>query len=287
MLLLSCALAGVHSTREALPSRTIERPVVLPRGWTELQLTTVRGRATTGFEADGSRRPLEVPWTTWTTSASLEMGLAPGWSMFASLPFVVSQARTRQLGFSTSEIGTRLGIGRPAPHRSVAFELRGRLPLGFSGGSLESGRLPLTTGTGDLVLAGLARLGWNGLVLDARVEAWHRFGGTPRWTSERFRPGQRARISGSVRVQAGPLVLGPTGAFQADDAVRVEGQRVAGSAGWQLEGGFDLSLELTRGVMVRGALATVARGEDETWAWLPDVDPVRRTDLELGAVVRW
>ena len=245
----------MYSTREPLPARTIERPVVLPKGWTELTERVEHGFARRGFDDDGRATPLEQRWSTWTATTTLRLGLAPGFELFAAVPVVHSRFRVDQLGFGTSVIGGRYGFHGDAPSRSVAVELAGRLPLGFTEGSLTQGALPTSTGNVDLTLAVLGRFGWNGLVLDGRIEGWQRFAERPAWTSSRFRPGRRLDTEGSVRIQAGPLVFGPHARGSLRERAHVDGAPT-GVGGVTLALGGLVALELTRGVELFGVDAS-------------------------------
>ncbi|MEZ4317916.1 MAG: hypothetical protein R3F61_10450 [Myxococcota bacterium] len=290
---------GVRSSREPLPSRENERSIVLPKGWTELEVGVDHSVAAAAWSSRGRSVPLDVPWRTDTVQVGVRYGVAPGWELFGSLPWTRATGYVLQTGFGTGEIGGRFALHRnEAPFGSVGLEVAGRVPVGFDGGSLEvPGRVPLTTGTGDLRMAVDARRGMDGLLFLTRVEAVHRFAGRVGWRDGRVKPGDQGSVDVEVLVQAGPLALGPGARAVGRLAVRAadpgpggsEGalQRVDGSAGASVDVGGRALLHLTRGVELEGRLRWSVVGEDDTFVRLDEVHPAKARVAGLSARVRW
>jgi hypothetical protein len=291
---------GVRTSREPLPSREIEKSVVLPKGWTELELDLARASARDAWGSDGRPVPLDAPWRTTRAAATVRYGLAPGWEVFGTLPLVVAEPTPDtpvQTGFSTVEVGSRVALERSeAPFHSVAVAVVGRLPLGFAGGDLDGGaRVPLTTGTGDVQLQLAARRAWSGLRFEVGLTAMHRFAGDVRWVNGgaggRVKPGDVATAGGEVLVQAGPLAFGPAIRAVARAAVRVDDGGilvpVRRSGGGSVDTGGRLLVHLTRGVELEARLAWVVVGEDRDFVRLDELHPARTRTGALAARVRW
>lgn len=293
---VASALAGLgpHSSREPLPSRELERASIVPKGWTEIEFDLEHARADAAWSAEGDPLPLAVIRSSWTASAGLRVGIAPGWEVFANLPWHRVDAFVVQQGVGTVEVGTRVSVVREeAPNRSVVMEFAARLPLGADGpiGSIDDvragpdgGRLPLTVGTGDLVLAALGRRAFGPMLVDGRLEVVRRFAGRPAWHGGRFEPGDTAGASARVLLQVGPTAWGPTGELVGSGPVRSAGPGdplipVRGTGGARADAGGEVLLQLTRGLELQGSYERSLIGEDDAFAWVPSVHPLRERRL--------
>ncbi|MCB9674934.1 MAG: hypothetical protein H6737_07450 [Alphaproteobacteria bacterium] len=285
---------GVRSSREPLPSREVERSVVLPKGWTELDLSADLASATKSWDADGAPALLEVPWRTQTVAAGVRYGVAPGVELFGTLPWRRASGYVVQTGFATAEVGGRLALERSeAPFHSVGLEVAGRVPIGFDGGSLETpGKVPFATGTGDLRLAVDARRGMDGLLFRGRVEAMRRFAGRVGWRDGRVKPGDQAAAEAEVLVQAGPIAFGPSarGVVRGPVRTAAPGESlfpVRGSAGTNVDVAGRLLVHLTRGAELEGRLGWAVLGQDDTFVRLDELHPARSHTAGASVRARW
>lgn len=285
---------GVRTSREPLPSREIERSVVLPKGWTQLELGIARSVATQAWDETGGAVPLEVPWRSTSVAIGVRYGLAPGWEMFGELPWRASTGWVAQQGFGTAEIGTRFALERSeAPFHSIALEFAGRAPIGFDGGSLEvPGPVPITTGTGDLRVAVGGRRAVEGVLFRGRLEATRRFAGRVGWSEGWVKPGDQGAAEVEVAVQAGPLLLGPSVRGVARGPVRTGDSRgslfpVRTSAGANVDLSLRLLLQLTRGLELEGRLSRAVLGQDDQFVFLDELNPAKSRVTGLKLRVGW
>lgn len=271
---------GPRTSREPLPAREVERALVAPKGWTALGVGLERANASEGWSADGDPTPLAAPWTRWTVDLTVRHGLAPGWDVFASVPWHRSDAFERQGGVGTARVGTRLSVQRAeAPNRSVAVELAADAPLGASRGAAPSlasgptaGVLPLTPGTGALRLGLLGRRAVDGLLLDGAVTGVVRPAGRPLWHPGRIDPGDGLEARAAIGLQAGPVLAGPTGELVARGPVRtapIGGTLVPVPRSAGVEGtlGARVLLQVSRGFELDGCVRRVVLGQDDGFVY--------------------
>ncbi|MBT3219188.1 MAG: hypothetical protein HN348_08865, partial [Proteobacteria bacterium] len=152
--------------RDPLPNREVERPVVLPKGWMELNLG-VDGKVGVGvWNSQGRRQRFDGERFGYlTTSAQLRCGLLPRSELWWKAGFHrASFAGHSALSVQDPSFGVRwLLYRREAPATSVAIEVGGKAPFGRETTSdyLEhQATLPgfsFSTGTPDVWVGPLVR----------------------------------------------------------------------------------------------------------------------------------
>ena len=176
---LLLVVAASAADRDPLPAREIERPLVLPRGWTRL-----------GFDL---RLQPEGRVRRDTGSLAVAVGVLPRAELYVVAPVV--RARTSELavvGAGDPVIGARMSLWRAEPpNRSVALDLWFRAPHGAAPDGVPLGESVATAAASVVARAELSGLGLDGAV-----------GGLLRG------PAAGALVRGRAFVQAGPLVPG-------------------------------------------------------------------------------
>ncbi len=238
---------GVKTMREPLPAHEVERSLLLPKGWLELELAYDRHNGTGAWSPDGAREPFDhANWVYQTERATLTYGLSHQIELSWSVP--MHQARltndllltdTKDASLGDPRIGlkyelidrdrpTAIGSNEPlAPlDHSVAllFEYKGpagkETPGTYIGGPLNVSGFVFTTGTPDLSIALAGRKQLGPIALDASLGYVKRFSGVTQYLIElenlqfsgRIKPGDQIKADAKVLLQAGPVV--PFGDFQ-------------------------------------------------------------------------
>lgn len=232
---------GVKAMRESLPAHEVERSLLLPKGWLELDLAYDLHHGIGQWTPDGERDLFEnADWTYQTERATISYGLAHRWELYWSMQMHQAHLTNSALGTDIADgslgdphIGARIelidrdpppaiGSNEPIPPRdhSVALELDYKAPAGkespgtYIGGPNNVSGFVFTTGTPDLSigLAGKKQLGPIGLT--GRVAYVKRFSSVVQYLVEtenlqfsgRMKPGDQMKAAVDLAVQAGPAV---------------------------------------------------------------------------------
>lgn len=309
---------GPKSSREVMPAREIERPLDLPRGWSEFELSHDVKMATGAWGSDGSIDPFEdARWTYHTTNIRWTYGVSRRSDMQWDIPFITGHLRNDKLGTNTTAIS--LGDIRfryryrlyetEAPLTSVIAEgeLKGpsgrETPGSYQGGPNQISTFVNSTGTWDAYLGIAAKRQVGPLAFTGRLGYQRRFSGLAGFLVEteqnqflgRFKPGDRITAEVDVTGQVGPVALSLRPRFRNRASTRVgvtadtwynpgaDLKKVEGSNGNELDLGAQLTLNATRGfdVHLRGNLPLM--GEDLQFFPLEDIHPTY--GLTLGAAV--
>lgn len=238
---------GVKTMREPLPTKEVERSLILPKGWLQLELAYDHHVGTGAWTADGKKRPFEnASWTYETQRARISYGLSPQFELYWELPFHEGHLTNDALGTDIRDGGMydpRIGVKyelvqrdpsaplgsdvRPEPgNTSVAILVDYKGPAGkespgtYIGGPLNMSGFVFTSGTPDLTVGIAAKQQVGPLALTGRVDYVHRFGGVVQYLVEldqlqflgRMKPGDQVKVDAKAELQAGPLV--PYGELQ-------------------------------------------------------------------------
>ena len=232
---------GVKTMREPLPAHTVERSLLLPKGWLQLDLAYDLHHGTGAWSPDGEVVPFEhADWTYQTERATVSYGLTHQIELSWSIPVHQAHLTNDLLLTDTKDwspgdpvIGMKYelldrdpppAIGSNEPRapldHSLALEFAYKAPAGkespgtYIGGPLNVSGFVFTTGTPDLsmVLAGRKQLGPIGL--DGRIGYVRRFSAVTQYLIElenlqflgRIKPGDQIKTEVRFMVQAGPVV---------------------------------------------------------------------------------
>lgn len=228
-----------RTSREALPAREIERPLVLPKGWTELRVQLQRGRG------EGPDLPLRLT----TAATTIIHGLLPGHHVRLTAPWHQAQGGgMRATGPGDVQIGWRTSLlRREPPNQAVALELSWTAPS-----APDASEIPLGTGTPELTAALSGRRQLGGLGLTAWASATRRFPGRSGITElQMLDPGDRADLAVEALLQLAPLVVAAEPRLIARRSARVDDQTVDdGGVGAVL--GLRATLQVTRAFDLEG-----------------------------------
>jgi hypothetical protein len=232
---------GVKTMREPLPAHEVERSLLLPKGWLELNLAYDHHLGVGAWSADGQREPFDdARWVYQTERATVTYGLSHQLELMWSVPVHQAHLTNERLGTDTKDmslgdprVGLRfefidrdpppaLGSNEPrAPLKhSAALELEWKSPAGkespgtYIGGPLNVSGFVFTTGTPDLTVAVVGRRQFGPIALDGRLGYVKRFSGVTQYLIElenlqfsgRIKPGDQIRLDAKVLLQAGPVV---------------------------------------------------------------------------------
>jgi hypothetical protein len=298
-LLISLASATPHvpTSREPLPAREVERPVVLPRGWSQLQMA-IRWRKVEALWNGGAANHQIT-----TFEPEVRHGLARGVDVGIVVPAHVVDRPTRR-SFGPAE---RSSLGDPAllvhlallrtepPNSSIALALHHSSP---------AGGLPHTLGAPATRAALVARRQVGGIGITADAGYQRRWAAPARWLPPSLQEdgpnpvvalGDVVDLSVEILLQGGPLVLALRPSYQATQATRlgrgpvvfpaetflpvVEGGTSQSDLGWRVttvaSRGLSLSMMAEHPLHGRAGLffplERISPGRATTWASRVDV----------------
>jgi hypothetical protein len=247
---------AIKTMREPLPTREVERSLLLPKGWLQLDLAYDHHIGTGAWSSVGDKDMFETAtWAYDTQRVRISYGLSPQWNLWWEVPFHEGHLTNDALGtdlhdggLNDPRVGAKfellqrdppppLGVDvRPEPRKSsVSLEAEYKGPAGnespgtYIGGPLNQSGLIFTTGTPDLQLGIAAKTQLGPLALTGRVDYMHRFGGVVQYLVEleelqflgRIKPGDQLKVDAKVEVQAGPLVPYADARFTRRDTTRI------------------------------------------------------------------
>lgn len=300
LLLVMCligpasSVANASPSREWLGARPVERPLVLPRGWTEAAVGWERHRATGSYGADGQPTQWQSPMRTRELTASVRIGVAPRVEVNALAGLARSAIEDQALaGLAVAEVGVRVRLLQQAlPLSSLTTAVTYQLPVGLNVPArtqvASPSRSDLALGRGASAFRPALRLRrqYGALRLDAGVvgelvlPAFIQQGST------------RVDWGDGVGLETGGLFqIGPVGFTATLTAVRWGDDRVGdvrvASAGWQVhvEGGGVISLNRSIDIVV--VLHHGLRGRPTWFSGSPDLSATPGPRRSVSAVVRW
>ncbi len=246
----SAGMFGEKTMRQPLPTQAVERSLILPRGWVEVQLDFEQKTSTSSWNSDGSRDQWQHSrWSYRTQRATFTLGFAKRANLWFDFP--VHQARLtqdregvaadQQTDIRDASIGDpRAGwiielFNQESPTASVAFEgwykgaAANEAPGTYIGGPLNVNGFVFTTGTPDVYLGFGAKKQLGPLGLEAHAGYKHRFSATVQYLIElensqfagRMKPGHQFLVDTKVQLQLGPVApyVGSRGLTRGEAAV--------------------------------------------------------------------
>lgn len=316
-------LFGPKSSREVMPAREVERPLDLPRGWSEFTLSHDVKLGTGGWSPDGQVVPFEhASWTWHTSLLRWRFGLTRRSDIQWDLPFHVGRLTNDELGtnLTAGNLGDirftyryRLYEAEDAPMTAVVVEASLEGPTGretpgtYRGGPQQMSTILTTSGSWDAYLGVAARRQVGPLRFTGRAGYMRRFSGLTQFVVEiengqfagRFKPGDRVQASVEVLGQIGPVAVAasPRFAYRAATKAGVtsntwynpgsEMTAYPNSDGIELDLDANIIVNATRGfdIILQGSLPLV--GEDLQFFPLEDVHPTYGPTLGGAVEVRF
>ena len=235
--------------RAPLPRQAIERGLLLPRGWVELELDANRKTATANWSADGEREEWnDATFQYQTERVQLSMGYGGRLEFWLALPFhqasltnssieAAGNGPTKAGSIGDPRVGWRYLLfdgGGPQVSQGV-FEFEYKGPTAnesagsFIGGPNNFNTFVFTTGTPDAYVGLMGKFQFGPLAVSPRAGYTRRFSSTVQYLIElenfqflgRMKPGDLFTASLKVEAQAGPLNLFATPDFRYRGATRV------------------------------------------------------------------
>lgn len=282
--------------RAPLSAVEVERALVIGRGWLEFGLGADVKPATGQWSADGEAVPFDdARWLYTTQRLDIRYGIARRGELWWSVPFHYVRLQNERLGTDTSDFGIgdpkmgwrREWIRKDAPTRSVITDLEFKVPAGgespgtYIGGPNAMTGFILSTGTADAGLSVRGKQQIGPAAVTAGVGYLHRFSGVVQYAIEtdqqqflgRFKPGDELRVSVEPAVQIGPVHVAAEALFRHRQASMVGTtsggllpdahlKPIAETDGVSLDVKPAVTLNLTRGVDIQGAVGIPLMGED-------------------------
>lgn len=300
---------GPKSSREVMPAREIERPLDMPRAWSEFTLGHTVKLGTGAWSPDGEVEPFEnARWTYHTTLIRWRYGLARRSEMAWDVPIHVGNLKNDVLGTNTTSASVgdirfryiyQLYESDEAPMTSAVVEAELKGPTGretpgtYVGGPNQVSNFIFSTGTWDFYLGVAGKKQVGPAAFTGRLGYQRRFSGNTQFVVEttenqfvgRFKPGDRLVGEIEAMGQLGPvaLALRPTFMLRGPTKMGVTAKNwfnpgqdlvaIEDSDGWSLDLNGQLTLNATRGFDVHLQGSFPLRGEDLQLFPLEDIHP--------------
>ena len=302
-----------------LPTRQVERALVLPKGWVQVTLEA-RAKWSEGwrdeagtFQAYGD----DTQWFHSQYSLRIEQGFSSHWMPYLDIPYVVSSLRLSDDTITTASLGdahTGL-VWQPVLDRPwrLGLQVDMKAPTGlewpgdFIGGAFNTSSFLTGTGTTNLGVFARGRVGNSLVALDARVGYILKFPGIVGYVVEPdgfgngwIDPGDALLVEGGALLQLGDaLLVRAEGSYSArgDYRVGTSGESVW-SVAWQpladggrfLDARVEASYEFSpRCGVVIGASKDLLGSDTRSFAHLglEEFSPQPGLSADLGLVARW
>jgi hypothetical protein len=308
-----------RTMRDALPTREIERNLVLGKGWLELSLINEFKQAEGYWDADGKPQDFEhASWLYSTQKAAIRYGITRRTELFWTLPTHYVHLKNDELGTDTRQFG----IGDPvfgyvhelyrsaAPTTSIAARVWYKAPAGnespgnYIGGPNTFSSVVMTTGTPDLGGAVEGKRQFGPAALKVGVGYVHRIPRVVMYLIEtensqfqaRIKPGDLLHYDAEAMLQLGPAVLRSAWRFTQRDKTLIGTatnglfadknlKPVEDSDGVSVDMTNGVLIQLSRGVDLGFDISVPLQGEDLQFFPIEDIHPTRgntyMTALEL------
>lgn len=313
---------GPKSSREVMPAREVERPLDLPRGWTEFTLSHQVKLGTGKWSPDGEMVPFDsARWTYHTTTLEWRFGMSRRAEIGWDVPFHIANLTNDKLGTDT----TAASIGdvrfryryriyeEEAPMTALVAELEIKGPTGretpstYTGGPLQVSNFVFTSGQWDVYAGVAGRRQIGPLALTARLGYERRFSGLAQFVIEtndnqfvgRIKPGDRIHANIEAMIQLGPFAIAARPVFTHRQVTKLgvtaknwlnpgaDLSPVETSDGWALDLEGQLTFNATRGFDVHLTGALPLRGEDLMFFPIEDIHPTYGPTLGGAVEVRF
>lgn len=309
--------------RAPLPRQAIERGLLMPRGWVELELDYARKNATANWTADGEKREWEnSSFLYQTETAKISMGYGSRLEFWFAMPFhQASITSTLGDGFTTS--GTSMGDprvgwtfllydggGSTVTQGAVEFMYKG--PAGnesagsYIGGPQNFNTFVFTTGTPDAYLGFVGKYQMGPIAITPRFGYARRFSGPVQYLVElqnfqftgRIKPGDLLTASLKVEAQGGPVNLWARPDFRYRGETRMGTTSpgwspnkyldpLAGSDGFNLDVAAGAELNVSRSLDVGFYANIPLMGQDFQFFPIEDLHPTAGVTLGGNLEVRY
>ena len=320
----SSAIAGGFegkTMRDPFSNRSVERGLVLGKGWFQISLGSNYKLSTGEWDANGEKVDwASTSWTYTTQHLDIHYGITRNvelsWKMTSHYVALVNpdlDTDINQYSIGDPEFGVKYQLLRSnAPLTSAIVyanykaPLANEMPGNYVGGPNSFSSFVMTTGTPDLAigLAGKKQFGPAALTLD--IANVHRFSGLASYAIEtdmnqfqiRVKPGNIFRIDAVAEGQAGPINLNGGVLYQKRAAFQI-GPTSAGffpnknleavqdSDGWSLDAKAGVTLNVFQTLDVKANALIPIRGEDFLFFPLEDVHPTTGTVYSGELVYRF
>ncbi|MCO4744369.1 MAG: hypothetical protein KC912_06235 [Proteobacteria bacterium] len=264
----AAAQAQPKRSRAPLSALEVERGLVLPKGWVEIEVVHASGKVRGEWTSTGTVEPVDAEWTQHRQVLRTRFGVAPRLEAFAFLPIHQAHTDGFQAAVGDAGAGVRWEVfSTDLPTTSLAIE------SGFSGASGPEPRAlpgryerenPLTFngGTPSVWLAMALRRQVGPLVVGLRAGRRVLFPGVVGHSVGEMDLGDQWRASGTVLLQGGPLVLAASPSWVFRGQTRFRGQAVPDSEGHDVRLLMRAEVHVSRGFEVGFLSDLHLRGED-------------------------
>ena len=306
----SSAFAGGFegkTMRDPFSNRSVERGLVLGKGWFQIGLGSSYKLSTGAWDANGEQVDwATTAWTYTTQHFNLRYGITRNvelnWKMkshYVALANTDLGTDISQYGIGDPEFGVKYQLLRSnAPLTSVIVysnykaPLANEMPGNYVGGPNSFSAFVLTTGTTDLANGIAAKKQFGPAALTVDLGYVHRFSGLASYAIEtdmnqfqiRVKPGNIVRVDAVAEGQLGPVNINAGALYQKRSAFQI-GTTSAGifpnrnlepvldSDGWSLDAKAGVTLNVFQTLDVNVAALVPIRGEDLLFFPLEDVHP--------------
>jgi len=310
-----------RTMRDALPTREIERNLVLGKGWLELSLINEIKQADGYWDADGKAKDFEsATWLYSTQKAAVRYGIARRAELFWTVSTHYVHLKNDKLGTDTQQFG----IGDPvfgythelyrsmAPTTSIAAKVWYKAPAANEspgnhiGGPNTFSSVNMTTGTPDLGGALEAKRQLGPTALRVGVGYVHRIPRVVMYLIEtensqfqaRIKPGDLVHYDAEAMLQIGPAVLRSAWRITQRDKTLIGTATDGLFADQNLKpvGDSDgVSVDMTNGVLIQVSnnvdlgfdMSVPLQGEDLQFFPIEDIHPTRGTTYMTALELRY
>lgn len=310
LLFSSSAIAGGFegkTMRDPFSNRSVERGLVLGKGWFQLGLGSNYKLSTGEWSPDGEKDDwAATSWMYTTQHLNIRYGITRNvelsWkvtSHYVALTNSDLGTDISQYGLGDPEMGAKYQILRKtAPMTSVIAytlykaPLANEMPGNYVASPNAFSSFVMTTGTPDLTTGVAAKKQFGPAALTVDLAHTHRFSGLASYALEtdanqfqvRVKPGNVKKVDVAVEGQGGPVNISAGAIYQHRSTFQI-GTTSAGffpnknlndvldSDGWSLDAKAGLTLNVFQTLDIKGTALIPLRGEDLLFFPLEDVHP--------------
>lgn len=293
--------------RDPFSNRSVERGLVLGKGWFQINAGSSYKDATGYWDSTGTRQDFESANWLYTTQ---HVGLRYGLTRNVELSW---QVRSHYVGLTNDDLGTDIstfGLGDPivgvtyqlyrsnAPLTSVVTYARykspfaNEMPGNYVGGPNTFSNFVLTTGTPDLNIGIAAKKQFGPAAVTVDMSRVHRISALTNYAIEtdmnqfntRVKPGNLNVLDVMGEVQLGPVNLQGGGVYTQRGFFKIgptspgwfphkELENIEGSDGWAFDARLGATINVMQEMDIRAGAQIPLRGEDLMFFPLEDVHP--------------
>jgi hypothetical protein len=293
--------------QEPLSNRSIERGLVLGKGWFQVTLGNDYKLSNGYWGSDGEIVDFEnMYWMYTTQTLGIRYGITRRgelhWKMKSHYVELVNAdlgTDLTQFGLGDPEFGYTFEIlGTDAPLTSYVGYLSYKAPFAnespgnYVGGPNTFSQVVLTSGTADLTLGNKVKKQIGPVVLMADLSQVFRLSGLALYAIEtdlnqfmvRVKPGNVSRVGADVGLQFGPIYIQSGALYQYRQAFKMgpsssgilpalQLDKILDSEGWSLDSNTQLTLNIGQRIDLIGSASIPLRGEDLQFFPIEDIHP--------------